>query len=71
MIDWQQVTLNLRRHYKPLYQIAKELNSSYDTIKELSIGRATNPRFDLGMKLLDMHLDKCPQLHRVERIGRP
>ena len=69
MIDWQQVTLNLRANYKSLQQVAKELNASYDTIKELSLGRSTNPRFNLAMQLLDLHLDKCPHLHRREIIG--
>ena len=69
MIDWQQVTLNLRSNYKSLQQIAKELNASYDTIKELSLGRSTNPRFNLAMQLLDLHFDKCRHLHKREIIG--
>lgn len=69
MVDWMQVTLNLKTHYKPLYAIAKELNFGYDTIKELYTGRSSNPRFNLAVRLLDLHYDKCKALHTSKIIG--
>lgn len=68
-IDWMRVTLNLKTHYKSLYAISKELNSSYDTIKELHTGRSTNPRYNLAVALLDLHYDKCRKLHTRDVIG--
>lgn len=68
-IDWMQVTLNLKTHYKSLNAIARELNSSYDTIKELYTGRSSNPRYNLAVALLDLHFDKCRDLHTRKLIG--
>lgn len=68
MIDWQRVTLNLRSRYKPLSQIAKEIHSDWRHLNRLARGETNQPRFDTGMKLLDLHMDKCPELHRPEKI---
>lgn len=68
-IDWHMVTLNLKTHYKSLQAISRELNASYDTIKELYTGRSTNPRYNLAVALLDLHFDKCRNLHKREIIG--
>ena len=67
-INWQQVVLNLRSRHSSMCKMAKELNTSYDTIKELELGRSTNPRYDLGLKLLDLHYDKCRELHKLGLI---
>lgn len=63
-IDWQIVTLNLRRHYKPLSQIAKEVGSDWRHLNRLARGEVNQPRFDTGMKLLDLHYDVCRERHR-------
>lgn len=70
MIDWQMVTLNLRRHYKPLSQVANEVGSDWRHLNGLARGEINQPRFDTGIKLLDLHYDKCPQLHNHEKIGK-
>lgn len=64
MIDWQKVTLNLRNHYKPLAQVAKEINSDWRHLNRLARGEVMQPRFDTGMKLLDLHYDKCREFHK-------
>ena len=69
MIDWQQVTLNIRRHYKPLSQVAKEVGSDWRHLNRLARGDTQQPSFIVGVRLLDLHLDKCPQLHKREVIG--
>ena len=63
-IDWQIVTLNLRRHYKPLSQIAKEIGSDWRHLNRLARGEVNQPRFNTGMKLLDLHYDVCREMHR-------
>ena len=68
-IDWMRVMLNLKTHYKSLYAISRELNASYDTIKELYTGRSSNPRYNLAVALLDLHYDKCRNLHTRKLIG--
>lgn len=69
VIDWQRVCLNLRTHYKPLTAIASEIGASWQHVNRLARGETQQPRFDTGVKLLDLHYDKCPTLHRREVIG--
>lgn len=64
MIDWQKVCLNLRRHYKPLATVAKEVGSDWRHINRLARGEVMQPRFDTGMRILDLHFDKCPLQHK-------
>lgn len=71
MIDWQMVTLNLRGRYKPLSQVAKEVGSDWRHLNRLARGEVAAPRWDTGIALLDLHLDKCPDRHKPEIIGRP
>ena len=63
MIDWQQVALNLRR-YKPLSQVAKEVGSDWRHLNRLARGEVKQPRFETGVRLLDLHLDHCGDRHR-------
>jgi hypothetical protein len=69
MIDWQQVTLNLRAHYKPLKQISRDLGLPSTTLQNYADGGAVEPKFSIGTKLLDLHCDKCKHLHKKEIIG--
>ena len=62
MIDWQKCALNLRR-YKPLSQIAKEIGSDWRHLNRLARGEVKQPRFDTGVRLLDLHYDKCRDRH--------
>ena len=62
MIDWQRVTLNLRR-YKPLSQVAKEVGSDWRHLNRLARGEVNEPRFNTGVRLLDLHYDVAPDKH--------
>jgi hypothetical protein len=62
LIDWQRLTLNLRRH-KPLAQCARALGCEQMTLQRLARGEVDEPRFELGLALLNLHLDICPQQH--------
>lgn len=62
MIDWQRVCLNLRRH-KPLSQVAKIVGSDDRHLQRLARGEVMQPRFDTGVRLLDLHYDWCRDRH--------
>lgn len=62
-IDWQKVTLNLRRYYKPLATVAKEIGSDWRHLNRLARGEVKQPRFNTGIKLLDLHYDHCRERH--------
>ena len=66
MIDWQRTTLALRRHYKPLSQVAKEVGSDWRHLNRLSRGEVREPRFLVGVKLLDLAYDHVPDF--AERV---
>jgi hypothetical protein len=71
MIDWQRLLLNLRKRYKPLAQVADEIDCDEQTLCRLARGETKEPRWSVGIKLLDLHLDKCPELHKPNLIMLP
>ena len=64
MIDWQRVCLNLRTHYKPLSTVAKEVGSDWRHLNRLARGEVHQPRFDTGVRLLDLHYDVMGDRHK-------
>ncbi len=63
LIDWQQLVLNLRR-YKPLAHVANEVDIDADTLRRIARGETPQPKFDQGLRLLNLHLDHCSDRHR-------
>lgn len=59
MIDWQHVCLQLRRHYKSLHAIAREIDSCGRHLARLANGEVQQPRFDTGMKLVELYGEHC------------
>lgn len=70
MIDWQRVCLDLRQTGTPLSKVAQAVGSSERHLNRLARDEVQQPRFDVGMRLLDLHYDKCPEAHRAEVIGQ-
>jgi len=66
-INWQIVCLNLRR-YKSLSVVAKEIGVDWQHLNRLARGEVQQPRWETGMRLLDLHLEKCPEQHKSEII---
>ena len=63
LIDWQRLCLNLRKH-KPLAAIAKDLDCDPQTLRRLARGDVSEPRFSIGMELLNKHYDLWPEIHK-------
>lgn len=68
MVNWSAVCLHLRSRYKPLSEVAKEVGSDWRHLNRLARGEVQQPRFDVGMRLLDLHLDHCAELHRPDLL---
>lgn len=64
-IDWKMLVLNLRAHYKPMAQIAKEIGVNQSVIQHIARGECEDPKFSLGLILLNMHLKHCPEKHNA------
>jgi hypothetical protein len=60
-IDWQVVLLQLRRHYGPLERVAKEVGADGRTLQRIARGETAEPRFTVGLLLLDLHYDHVPE----------
>lgn len=58
-VDWQQVVLAIRRHYKPLATVAKEVGSDWQHICRLSRGDTHEPKYSVALKLLDIYKEHC------------
>ncbi len=72
IIDWQRVCLNLRTHYKPLARIAVEdIGCDVATLQRLARGDVAESKWTICTRLLDLHYDKCPALHRRGVIMAP
>jgi hypothetical protein len=59
VIDWQHVCLQLRRRYKSLHAIAREIDSCGRHLTRLATGEVQQPRFDTGMKLVELYGEHC------------
>jgi len=54
-VNWQQIVLQLRGNYKPLAAVAREIGCEEPTLNRLARGEVSQPRFDIGVKLLELH----------------
>lgn len=63
MIDWCMVCNNLRARYKSLSSVAKEVGSDWQHLNRLARREVQEPKFTVGVKLLDLHHDHCPDKH--------
>jgi hypothetical protein len=69
MINWQQVILNLRSACGSIEAIHRQTGLDWKHLENLSLGNVAEPRFNSGMKLLDLHERKCRKQHTLEHIG--
>lgn len=71
MIDWQRLLLNLRSSYKPLAKVADEVGADEGTLRRLARGDTKEPKFSVGLRLLDLHYDQCGDRHSRESLIVP
>jgi len=63
MIDWQRVCLNLRQQYGNLHRVAKLTQLDERHLQRLARGEINEPRFNSGIRLLDLHYDAMQDKH--------
>jgi hypothetical protein len=69
-IDWMIVTNNIRAKYKPLSQVASEVGTGWQTLNQMARGEVKQPRYDVAIRLLDVHFDYCRDRHTAEILCR-
>jgi len=57
MIDWALVLLRLQNQYGSIHKLAAEVNSCPVHLRRLARGEINEPKFMVGVKLLDLHYD--------------
>ena len=57
--NWSTICLQLRRDYKGLSAIGKEVNSDWQHLNRLARGDVEQPKYLVGVKLLELHHDHC------------
>ena len=63
-IDWQTITNNLRKPYGNLTNLAKAIDACPVHLRRLARGEVREPKFSLGVALLDLHYDHSPERHQ-------
>lgn len=71
MIDWHRIVLNLRGKGLSTRRIAKEAGCSYANVSRITNHSTHGPRLPTALRLLDLHYDLCPELHRPDVVGEP
>lgn len=62
LIDWQRLTLNLRKK-QSLRKTAEQIGCAEHTLQRLARGDCLEPTFSLGVLLVDLHYDLFPDQH--------
>jgi hypothetical protein len=69
--DWQIITLAIRRHYKPLAQVAREINSEEKHLNRLARGDVKDTKYKTGRRLLKLYGDICKKLNKQPEWTEP
>lgn len=69
-VDWQLLTVKLRARYKALSTIARELSLDDQHLNRLARGEVAEPRFNSGMRLLDLAYDVLPEDEFLQVVQR-
>lgn len=64
MIDWTALITNLQRKNIGVTKAAALAGVPAIHVADLAKGKADEPPFSTGLKLLDLHLDACPGKHK-------
>ncbi len=60
MTNFQQLLLELRRHYKPLTLIAREIGMNAKTLQRITQRGSKQMLYDNGVKIVELHKKHVP-----------
>jgi hypothetical protein len=58
-IDWVKVLLDLRDNYKPIPELAEELNQHANALRKIMSYDIDEPKYSVGVRLLELHEQHC------------
>jgi hypothetical protein len=59
MTDWQLILLQIRRNYKPLAAVAREVGMSAHRLQKISQKGTQTMLYENGKKLIELHNLHC------------
>jgi hypothetical protein len=62
MTDWQLILLQIRRNYKPLAAVAREIGMSAHRLQKISQEGTQTMLYENGKKLIELHRLHCLEL---------
>ena len=68
MIDWNLILLNLRSAGMTYEKISKACNIDAQAIGHIARYETKEPKFSVGLKLLDLHLIHCKNKHNLQSL---
>lgn len=63
-IDWRRLLDNLAERNMGIRDVANYTMTPAHTLNELKKRHLTEPPFSVGVKLLNLHYDRCPELQQ-------
>lgn len=61
--------MNIRGYGLSLAQAARKIGCDESVLQRWARGEAVRMDWPIGVALLDLHYDLCPEHHSLERIG--
>lgn len=62
MVDWTLILARLRKSRGSIAKVAPLVNACPDALNKIARGEVTEPKFMVGVKLLDLHFDDYPDI---------
>lgn len=70
-VDWQRVFMNLKAVGVPVSRVSVQAGMAWQTGERYARGGVRRPSsMEQAVKLLDAHLDYCPERHSMEALSR-
>lgn len=69
MINFQQIIINLKQSGLSYKRISQLCNIDAQHIAHIARYEVKEPKFSVGIKLLNLHFDKCKNKHNKNLIG--
>lgn len=66
-LDWSRIVLNIRTKGVSAAELARRIGRAESVIQRLA-REGQQPKFDDGVRILDVHYDVCSELHRMDRL---
>lgn len=55
MIDWRQLLIEIRRNYKPLTLVAREIGMNAKHLQRITQKGTVRMQYENGVKIIDLH----------------